>query len=145
MAYRWPAGTNLQTELIWTSRTARARSADVICTCATTAIIISGRCRGRRRSSTAWCAVQTPQCESRGCTFQPEAESSISMPRWCLGWEVFCWLGHRRFARHWSVPQLRAELQDTHQIRLSDDAIEHSIGLYQTMLAARQQDPATAR
>jgi hypothetical protein len=64
------------------------------------------------------------------------------MPRWCLGWEVFCWLGHRRFARHWSVPQLRAELKDTHQSRLSDDAIEHSIGLYQTMLAARQQDPA---
>jgi hypothetical protein len=64
------------------------------------------------------------------------------MPRWCLGWDVFCWLGHRRFARHWSVPQLRAELKDTHQIRLSDDAIEHYIGLYQTMLAARQQDPA---
>src|SRR5713101_4729835 len=81
-------------------------------------------------------------CESRGCTFSPEAESSISMPRWCLGWDVFCWLGHRRFARHWSVPQLRAELKDTHQIRLSDDAIEHYIGLYQTMLAARQQDPA---
>jgi hypothetical protein len=64
------------------------------------------------------------------------------MPRWCLGWDVLCWLGHRRFARHWSVSQLRAELQDTHQIRLSDDAIEHSIGRYQTMLAARQQDPA---
>ena len=48
-------------------------------------------------------------CESRGCTFSPEAELSISMPRWCLGWDVFCWLGHRRFARHWSVPQLRAE------------------------------------
>jgi hypothetical protein len=47
------------------------------------------------------------------------------MPRWCLGWDVLCWLGHRRFARHWSVPQLRAELQDTHQIRLSDDAITH--------------------
>src|SRR2546421_4152413 len=63
------------------------------------------------------------------------------MPRWCLGWDVFCWLGHRRFARHWSVPQLRLELQDTHQIRLSDDAIENDIGQYQTMLAARQQDP----
>jgi hypothetical protein len=81
-------------------------------------------------------------CESRGYTFSPEAELSISMPRWCLGWDVFCWLGHRRFARHWSVPQLRAELKDTHQIRLSDDAIEHYIDLYQTMLAARQQDPA---
>jgi len=33
------------------------------------------------------------------------------------------------------------ELKDTHQIVLSDDAIEHYIGLYQTMLAARQQDP----
>jgi hypothetical protein len=64
------------------------------------------------------------------------------MPRWCLGWDVFCWLGHRRFARHWSVPQLRLELPDTHRIRLSEDAIETSIGRYQTMLAARQQDPA---
>jgi len=80
-------------------------------------------------------------CESRGRTFSPEAELSISMPRWCLGWEVFCWLGHRRFARHWSVPQLRLELNDTHQIRLSDDAIARYMGLYQTMLAARQQDP----
>jgi hypothetical protein len=83
-----------------------------------------------------------PSCESRGRTFSPEAELSISMPRWCLGWDVFCWLGHRRFSRHWSVPQLRLELHDTHRIRLSDDAIETYIGRYQTMLAARQQDPA---
>jgi hypothetical protein len=81
-------------------------------------------------------------CKSRGRTFSPEAALSISMPRWCIGWDVLCWLGHRRFARHWSVPQLRAELKDTHQITLSADAIEHYIGLYQTMLAARQQDPA---
>jgi hypothetical protein len=83
-----------------------------------------------------------PSCASRGRTFSPEAEWSISMPRWCLGWDVLCWLGHRRFARHWSVSQLRAELKDTYQIQLSDDAIMHYIGLYQTMLAARQQDPA---
>jgi hypothetical protein len=84
-------------------------------------------------------------CESRGQTFSPEAELSISMPRWCVGWDVFCWLGHRRFARHWSVPQLRAELNDTYHIRLSDDAIERSLGRYQTMLAARQQDPERLR
>src|SRR6266852_3353606 len=82
-----------------------------------------------------------PSCESRGRTCSPEAELSISMPRWCLGWEVCCWLGQRRFARHWSVPQLRLELHDTHRIRLSDDAIETYIGRYQTMLAARQHDP----
>ena len=40
------------------------------------------------------------------------------------------------------MPQLRLELKDTHQIRVSDDAIARYIGLYQTMLAARQQEPA---
>jgi hypothetical protein len=80
-------------------------------------------------------------CQSRGRTFSPEAELSISMPRWCIGWDVLGWLGHRRFARHWSVPQLRLELKDTHEIRLSDDAITHYLRLYQTMLAARQHDP----
>jgi hypothetical protein len=80
-------------------------------------------------------------CENRGRTFSPEAELSLSMPRWCIGWDVLCWLGHRRFARHWSVPQLCLELKDIHRIRVSDDAIARYIGLYQTMLAARQQDP----
>ena len=82
-----------------------------------------------------------PTCDSRGQTFSPEAELSISMPRWCMGWDVLCWLGHRRFARHWSVPHLRAELQDTYHIGLSDDAITSYLGRYHTMLAARQQDP----
>jgi len=58
-----------------------------------------------------------------------------------LGWDVVCWLGHRRCAQHWSVPQLRAELADTYHIPLSDDAIERYIHRYQQMLAARQRDP----
>jgi hypothetical protein len=62
------------------------------------------------------------------------------MPRWLIGWDVFCWLGHRRFARHWSVPQLRAELLDSYMIVLSADAIEEYLQRYQCMLAARQQD-----
>ncbi len=50
-------------------------------------------------------------------------------------------MGHRRFARHWSVPQIRSELADTYQIPLSADAIEDAVRRYQTMLAARQQAP----
>jgi hypothetical protein len=50
-----------------------------------------------------------PSCESRGRPVSPEAALSISMPRGCLGWEVLCWLGPRRFARHGSVPQRRLE------------------------------------
>jgi hypothetical protein len=71
----------------------------------------------------------------------PEAETTLAMPWWVLGWDVVCWLGQRRFARHWSVGQLRAELADTYQIRLSDDAIETSVHRYQQMLAARRQAP----
>ena len=89
-------------------------------------------------------ALSRPYMRASGADLHPEAELSISMPRWCMGWDVFCWLGHRRFARHWSVPQLRAELTDTYQIRLSDDAIER----YSTVpndAGARQQDPERLR
>lgn len=80
-------------------------------------------------------------CPNHECTFSPERELALTMPRWLIGWDVFCWLGHRRFARHWSVPQLRAELLDRFGIPLSEDAIEDYLQRYQCMVAARQQDP----
>jgi hypothetical protein len=75
----------------------------------------------------------------------PERELTLTMPWWLIGWDVFCWLGHRRFSRHWSVPQLRADLLDTYDITLSEDAIEDYLQRYQCMLAARQQDPAVLK
>jgi len=80
-------------------------------------------------------------CPAHTQTHSPEAETARAMPWWVLGWDVVCWLGHRRFSRHWSVGQIRTELADTYQIVLSDDAIERYIHRYQQMLAARQQDP----
>ena len=79
-------------------------------------------------------------CPNHRRRFSPEQELTLAMPRWLIGWDVFCWLGHRRFARHWSVPQLRAELLDRYAILLSEDAIEDYLQRYQCMLAARQQD-----
>jgi hypothetical protein len=81
------------------------------------------------------------QCAARAKTRSPYAETTLTQPWWLIGWDVFCWMGHRRFARHWSVPQIRGELVDTYQIPLSADAIEDAIQRYQTILAARQQDP----
>ena len=81
------------------------------------------------------------RCPAHPRTLSPAAESALAMPWWVLGWDVVCWLGQRRFARHWSVGQIRAELADTYQIRLSDDALERYIRRYQQMLAARQHDP----
>src|SRR5947209_7354935 len=80
-------------------------------------------------------------CPAHPRTLSPEAETALAMPWWVLGWDGVCWLGHRRFARHWAVGQLRTELAETYQIRLSDDAIERYIHRYQRMLAARQHDP----
>lgn len=87
------------------------------------------------------CHCADPACAGHTQTVSPEEETALVMPYWVLGWDVFCWLGHRRFARHWSVPQIRAELQDRFAIALSVDAIERYVGRYQLMVAARQQDP----
>src|SRR6266446_4841057 len=81
------------------------------------------------------------QCAAHAKTRSPYAEMTLTLPWWLIGWDVFCWMGHRRFARHWSVPQIRGALTDTYQIPLSADAIEDAVRRYQTMLAARQQAP----
>ena len=85
------------------------------------------------------------QCCDERCEhtkiYNPEQESSLAMPRWGIGWDVFCWIGQRRFSRHWSVPQIVNELRDSYDLRLSADAVEDHIASYQTMVAARHQDP----
>jgi len=67
------------------------------------------------------------QCAARAKTRSPYAETTLTLPWWLIGWDVFCWMGHRRFARHWSVPQIRGALADTSQIPLSADAIEDAL------------------
>jgi len=89
-------------------------------------------------------------CPDRGCpgharTKSPELEVSIAPPRWAIGWDVFCWIGQRRFSRHRSMAEIRADLQDDHGIKLSDDALAKYVRRYQVMLAARQQDPESLR
>jgi hypothetical protein len=81
-----------------------------------------------------------PRCPGRCHTLSPKAELTLALPGWLIGWDVFCLIGHRRFARHWSVPQIRDELRDSYDIALSVDAIGKYIRRYQTMVAARQQD-----
>jgi hypothetical protein len=141
MPYRWPEGTVFTAlELEVEDRCCRS--------CGRTMKVCDHRHRRlftfdgplQVVSKLVHCSTET--CPGHAHTYSPEAETALAMPWWVLGWDVFCWLGHRRFARHWSVPQLRAELADTYQIVLSADAIERYLGRYQCMLAARQQDPA---
>jgi len=86
-----------------------------------------------------------PRCPGHAATKSPEIEATLALPGWAIGWDVFCWVGHRRFARHWSIPQIRTELLDSYAITLSENAIAGYTRRYQAMLAARQQDPEALR
>src|SRR3954454_13756107 len=78
-------------------------------------------------------------------TRSPELEITLALPQMAIAWDVFCWIGHRRFSRHMAVSLIRSELWDDYQIKLSDDAIEGYIRRYQVILAARQQDAESLR
>jgi hypothetical protein len=86
-----------------------------------------------------------PDCPGHAKTKSPETEVTIALPKWAIGWDVFCWIGHRRCSRHWAIPQIQGELRDDYGIGLSVDAIARYIHHYQVMLAARQQDPEALR
>ena len=47
-------------------------------------------------------------CPDRACpgharTRSPEIEITIALPKMAVGWDVLCWIGHRRCSRHWSI------------------------------------------
>jgi hypothetical protein len=86
-----------------------------------------------------------PDCPGHAKTKSPETEVTLALPKWAIGWDVFCWIGHRRCSRHMAIPTIRAELLDDYGIKLSEVAIDRYIRRYQIMLAARQQDPASLR
>jgi len=86
-----------------------------------------------------------PCCPGHSQTQSPELEVTIALPRWAIGWDVLCWIGHRRCSRHWSISQIQAELWDEYRIKLSADSIGRYLRPYQVMLAARQQDPEGLR
>jgi hypothetical protein len=84
-----------------------------------------------------------PFCPGARRTLSPLAEAQLTWPPGTIGGDVLCWLGHRRFARPWSIPQLRLALRDSYRIALSEDALADCLQRYPLMVAARQQD-ATA-
>ena len=81
------------------------------------------------------------QCAAHATTRRPYAATALTLPGWLIGWDVCCGVGHRRFARHWAVPQRRSALADTEQIPLSADASAEAVRRSQTMRAARPQAP----
>ena len=86
-----------------------------------------------------------PACPGHAKTKSPELEITIALPQVAIGWDVFCWIGHRRCSRHMAISLIQSELLDDYGIKLSEDAIDQYIRRYQVMLAARQQDAESLR
>jgi hypothetical protein len=86
-----------------------------------------------------------PACLGHTKTKSPELEISIALPQVAIGWDVFCWIGHRRCSRHMAISLIQSELLDDYEIKLSEDAIDQYIRRFQVMLAARQQDAESLR
>jgi len=84
-------------------------------------------------------------CPGHAKTKSPELEITIALPKWAIGWDVLCWIGQRRCARHRSIPQIQSDLWDDYGIKLSDDSIARYIRHHQVMLAAPQQDQESLR
>jgi hypothetical protein len=86
-----------------------------------------------------------PTCPGHAKTKSPELEITLALPQMAIGWDVFCWIGHRRCSRHMAISLIQSELLDDYAIKLSEDAIDQYIRRYQVMLAARQQDAESLR
>jgi hypothetical protein len=84
-------------------------------------------------------------CPGHAKTKSPELEITIALPKMAVGWDVLCWIGHRRCSRHWSITQIQGELWDQYAITISADSIGEYIQRYQLMLAARREDPEALR
>ena len=57
-----------------------------------------------------------PRCDHHYSLISPKTEYDLTMPRWRMSWDVFLWMGFRRYKRHWSVPQIQAELIDSYYL-----------------------------
>ena len=140
MRYQWPADTVLREVVLEPEERACAVCGERMHICDHRGHKIF-TLRGPVQIVSKLCHCPDAACAGHHVTVSPDAELALTMPWWQIGWDVFAWIGHRRFARHWSVPQIGLELRDSYRIVVSEDSIARYAVAYQTMVAARQQDP----
>jgi hypothetical protein len=100
------------------------------------------RLTGPTRLACQMVRCTNPACAEYNQLLGPDAERRIACPQWRIDWEILLWIGFRRYKRHWSIPQIQAELLDTYQLALPVALLADYLRRYQTMVAARHMDPA---
>jgi hypothetical protein len=139
MAAKWPAGTEFH-EIILAVEASQCEA------CGWPLNYRSNRTRcvqsfqGPLRLACHLFCCFNPRCSQYEVLVSPEAERLVAMPYWRMGWDILLWMGFRRYARHWSVPQIQAELLDSYHIRFTIEMLSNDLRKYQVMVAARHQD-----
>lgn len=141
MPTRWPKGVKFK-EVVLSVEQKRCT------TCGSELIIRKDRTRciqslaGPLKLVCKLSCCSNTHCPERRTLINPPSEIPFAMPRWRLGWDLVLWMGFRRFKRHWSIPQLQAELWDSYHVQLSKQTMSTYLKKYQVMVAARHQDPS---
>ena len=99
----------------------------------------------RSREGRVLLRVPVRECNDPSCLqfrkrVGAEVEMAIAPPHWTVTWDLFAWMGHRRFSRHWSVPQIRHEVHDQFSLDVSDDWVEDYLRRFQIIVAGRESD-----
>src|SRR5690348_4519859 len=72
-----------------------------------------------------------PRRPGHARTTSPEVEPTLALPGRGIARDVFCRIGHRRFARPWAIPRIRGELHDRFAIDPTEPGIARCIRRYQ--------------
>jgi hypothetical protein len=95
MRFRWPEGTSFQRRVLDVEQTCCDRCGSPPHVCGhrrhriyTLPHPVELCCRVAHCSNRA--------CPSRPHTLSPAGELSLTLPGWLIGWDVFCFIGHRR-------------------------------------------------
>ena len=142
MAYRWPAGTAFTRIVLDVEDRSCVLFVTVPCTCATTAIIISGRWRGHAGGEPSGALSSIPWCESRDKTSSPATRIVYQHAPLVYG------LGCVVLA--WPAPLCPSLVGASASSRVTGWPPDHIVptmpsrttwACTEPMLAARQQDP----
>ena len=90
-----------------------------------------------------------PTCPGHAKTKSPELEITLALPQVAIGWDVFCWIGHRRCSRHMAIPLIQSELLDDYgdqALRRCDRPVHPTVPGHARGAAARPRvTPPTIR
>jgi hypothetical protein len=82
------------------------------------------------------CRCPHSDCRLYRRPYRPEEEGFLALPQSEFGLEVIAWVGHRRYRKHESVPELHRSLRDL-GVDVCERSVTHLVHRYEELVALR--------